>query len=102
MLEFPDFVVVQLRLFPPAVAIVVVVSAMTRVLSCIPPVAPVMVVMMLLFEFMGNFSLSRYYSCVVVLALFITASVVDPFGNILGIMYNPRYLEILGSTNREN
>jgi predicted enzyme related to lactoylglutathione lyase len=29
---------------------------------------------------------------------FITASVVDPFGNILGIMYNPHYLEILGKT----
>jgi predicted enzyme related to lactoylglutathione lyase len=28
---------------------------------------------------------------------FITASVVDPFGNILGIMYNPHYLEVLGS-----
>jgi predicted enzyme related to lactoylglutathione lyase len=28
---------------------------------------------------------------------FITASVVDPFGNILGIMYNRHYLEILGS-----
>ena len=28
---------------------------------------------------------------------FITASVVDPFGNILGVMYNPHYLEILGS-----
>lgn len=27
---------------------------------------------------------------------FITASVVDPFGNILGIMYNPHYVEILG------
>jgi predicted enzyme related to lactoylglutathione lyase len=27
---------------------------------------------------------------------FDTASVVDPFGNILGIMYNPHYLEILG------
>ncbi len=25
---------------------------------------------------------------------FITATVVDPFGNILGIMYNPHYLEI--------
>jgi hypothetical protein len=23
-----------------------------------------------------------------------TASVVDPFGNILGIMYNPHYLEV--------
>ena len=33
---------------------------------------------------------------------FITASVVDPFDNILGIMYNPHYLEILGSTKREN
>ena len=30
---------------------------------------------------------------------FITASVVDPFGNILGIMYNPHYLEILGPIN---
>lgn len=29
---------------------------------------------------------------------FITASVVDPFGNVLGIMYNPHYLEILAST----
>ncbi len=28
---------------------------------------------------------------------FITASVTDPFGNILGIMYNPHYLEILSS-----
>lgn len=27
----------------------------------------------------------------------ITASVVDPFGNILGIMHNPHYLEILAS-----
>jgi len=26
---------------------------------------------------------------------FITASVVDPFGNVLGIMYNPHYAEIL-------
>jgi predicted enzyme related to lactoylglutathione lyase len=26
---------------------------------------------------------------------FITASVVDPFGNILGIMYNQHYLEVL-------
>jgi predicted enzyme related to lactoylglutathione lyase len=29
---------------------------------------------------------------------FVTASVVDPFGNILGIMYNPHYLEILGES----
>jgi predicted enzyme related to lactoylglutathione lyase len=27
----------------------------------------------------------------------VTASVVDPFGNILGIIYNPRYLETLAS-----
>lgn len=26
---------------------------------------------------------------------FVTASVVDPFGNILGIMHNPHYLEVL-------
>lgn len=31
---------------------------------------------------------------------FITASVVDPFGNILGLMYNPHYLEILDSTKK--
>jgi predicted enzyme related to lactoylglutathione lyase len=29
---------------------------------------------------------------------FVTASVVDPFGNILGIMYNPHYLEVFGAT----
>jgi predicted enzyme related to lactoylglutathione lyase len=28
---------------------------------------------------------------------FVTASVVDPFGNVLGIMYNPHYVEVLGS-----
>jgi predicted enzyme related to lactoylglutathione lyase len=28
---------------------------------------------------------------------FITASVIDPFGNVLGVMYNPHYLEILNS-----
>lgn len=28
---------------------------------------------------------------------FITASVVDPFGNVLGIMYNQHYLEVLGA-----
>ncbi|HEX2037830.1 MAG TPA: hypothetical protein VHS99_26970, partial [Chloroflexota bacterium] len=27
---------------------------------------------------------------------FISASVVDPFGNILGVMYNPHYVEVLG------
>ncbi|MCQ3973371.1 MAG: VOC family protein [Anaerolineae bacterium] len=31
---------------------------------------------------------------------FITASVLDPFGNILGIMYNPHYLEILDLTKK--
>ena len=31
---------------------------------------------------------------------FVTASVVDPFGNILGIMYNPHYLEILKLTKK--
>ncbi|WP_067706979.1 VOC family protein [Nocardia yamanashiensis] len=29
---------------------------------------------------------------------FVTASVVDPFGNVLGIMTNPHYLEILAQT----
>ena len=27
---------------------------------------------------------------------FVTAAVVDPFGNVLGIMYNPHYLETVG------
>jgi predicted enzyme related to lactoylglutathione lyase len=27
---------------------------------------------------------------------FVTASVVDPFGNVLGVMYNRHYLDILG------
>lgn len=31
---------------------------------------------------------------------FITASVVDPFGNVLGLMYNPHYLEILDSIHK--
>ncbi|GLX01994.1 VOC family protein [Microtetraspora sp. NBRC 16547] len=31
---------------------------------------------------------------------FVTASVVDPFGNILGIMSNAHYLDILRSTGR--
>ena len=31
---------------------------------------------------------------------FVTASVVDPFGNVLGVMYNPHYLEVLGSTKK--
>lgn len=28
---------------------------------------------------------------------FVTASVLDPFGNILGIMHNPHYLEVLSA-----
>jgi predicted enzyme related to lactoylglutathione lyase len=31
---------------------------------------------------------------------FITASVIDPFGNVLGLMYNPHYLEILGTMKK--
>jgi predicted enzyme related to lactoylglutathione lyase len=29
---------------------------------------------------------------------FVTASVVDPFGNVLGVMHNPHYLEQLGQS----
>ncbi|GAB2552343.1 VOC family protein [Nocardia heshunensis] len=32
---------------------------------------------------------------------FVTASVVDPFGNVLGIMTNPHYLAILAGTGDE-
>ncbi len=32
---------------------------------------------------------------------FITSSVIDPFGNILGIMYNPHYLEICSKLKGE-
>lgn len=28
---------------------------------------------------------------------FITATVIDPFGNVLGLMYNPHYLAVLNS-----
>lgn len=31
---------------------------------------------------------------------FVTASVLDPFGNILGIMYNKHYLEVLNSLKK--
>ncbi|MBX9976184.1 VOC family protein [Cytobacillus firmus] len=31
---------------------------------------------------------------------FITASVIDPFGNILGIMYNQHYLDVLSLTRK--
>jgi len=31
---------------------------------------------------------------------FVTASVVDPFGNILGVMYNQHYLDVSGSQAR--
>jgi predicted enzyme related to lactoylglutathione lyase len=33
---------------------------------------------------------------------FITASVVDPFGNILGLMYNPHYMEMLDIAIEKN
>lgn len=32
---------------------------------------------------------------------FITASVVDPFGNVLGVMYNQHYLDVLSSRRGE-
>ncbi|MCF2525845.1 VOC family protein [Yinghuangia soli] len=32
---------------------------------------------------------------------FVTASVVDPFGNILGVMYNQHYLDVLGARTEE-
>jgi hypothetical protein len=53
---------------------VVVVSAVTRVLSYIPPVASVVVVMMLLSVFMANLSLSL---CVVIIHVW-GVSVADP------------------------
>jgi len=28
---------------------------------------------------------------------FVTASVVDPFGNVLGVMYNPHYVDVLAT-----
>jgi predicted enzyme related to lactoylglutathione lyase len=31
---------------------------------------------------------------------FVTASVIDPFGNVLGIMYNPHYVEVINSTKK--
>jgi predicted enzyme related to lactoylglutathione lyase len=31
---------------------------------------------------------------------FVTATVIDPFGNILGVMHNPHYLEVLGSAKK--
>jgi predicted enzyme related to lactoylglutathione lyase len=30
---------------------------------------------------------------------FITASVIDPFGNLLGVMYNQHYLDVLAAGN---
>lgn len=32
---------------------------------------------------------------------FVTASAIDPFGNVLGIMYNPHYLEMLSNLKKE-
>ena len=31
---------------------------------------------------------------------FATAAVVDPFGNVLGVMTNPHYVEVVGATGR--
>ena len=31
---------------------------------------------------------------------FTTASVVDPFGNVLGVMHNPHYLEVLAARTK--
>jgi len=31
---------------------------------------------------------------------FVTATVIDPFGNILGVMYNPHYLDVLTGAGR--
>ncbi|HEX8343568.1 MAG TPA: VOC family protein [Actinoplanes sp.] len=31
---------------------------------------------------------------------FVTASVVDPFGNVLGVMYNPHYVEIVNAARQ--
>jgi hypothetical protein len=28
----------------------------------------------------------------------VTAAVADPFGNVLGVMYNPHYVEVLNSS----
>jgi len=33
---------------------------------------------------------------------FVTASVVDPFGNVLGVMHNPHYLEMLAATSSDH
>jgi predicted enzyme related to lactoylglutathione lyase len=32
---------------------------------------------------------------------FVTVAVVDPFGNVLGVMYNAHYLEVLASMRTE-
>lgn len=42
----------------------------------------------------------EYEALIVREAGFITASVADPFGNILGIMYNPHYLGVLESKSK--
>lgn len=42
----------------------------------------------------------EYEPLIVREAGFITASVLDPFGNILGIMYNPHYLDILNTSEK--
>lgn len=42
----------------------------------------------------------EYEALIVREAGFVTASVVDPFGNILGVMYNPHYLGVLESRSK--
>ncbi|BCB73859.1 VOC family protein [Phytohabitans flavus] len=32
---------------------------------------------------------------------FVTASVVDPFGNVLGVMHNPHYVEVLAESKED-
>jgi predicted enzyme related to lactoylglutathione lyase len=32
---------------------------------------------------------------------FVTAAVVDPFGNVLGVMYNPHYVDVAASLKRD-
>jgi predicted enzyme related to lactoylglutathione lyase len=42
----------------------------------------------------------EYEALIVREAGFVTASMVDPFGNILGVMYNPHYLGVLESRSK--
>jgi hypothetical protein len=40
---------------------------------------------------------AREHQVIVECGGFVTASVIDPFGNIIGVMYNPHYLAVLDS-----